>query len=108
MSTQNLSLEPNQIKTKKTVGKVNTNPVFEVVTKGGLWVNILGKGAGFEVIGTGPHRGVARYIAEQKQPNIQWNEFAKGDYIDPIDFAFVLPKYVEFTDQLRERQGLHE
>jgi len=99
-----LNLEPVHIKTKKQVGTVNSKPVWELQTTGGLWVNVLGKGAGFEVIGTGPHRGVARYISEQKQPNVQWSDLAKADWHDPASFAFILPKYIAFTDALRERQ----
>lgn len=98
-----LSVDPVHIKYKKEIGKVNTNKVWEILTTGGLYMEILGKGAGFEVIGTGPHRGVARYIAEQRQPNLQWNEFAKGDYIDPIDFMFALPKYEAETDEYNRR-----
>ena len=103
-----LNLEPVHIKTKKKVGSVNSNPVFEILTTGGLWMNILGKGSGFEVIGTGPHRGVARYISEQRQPSLQWNDLAKADWQDPAHFAFLLPKYNALTDMFRERQELED
>ena len=103
-----LNLEPVHIKTKKQVGKVNSNPVFEVLTTGGLYMNILGKGAGFEVIGTGPHRGVARYIAEQKQPGVEWNDFAKSEFIDPAHFMFLIPKYTDLTDAFQARQELQD
>lgn len=100
-----LNLDPVHIKYKKKVGSVNTNPVFEVLTTGGLYMEILGKGAAFEVIGTGPHRGVARYIAEQRHTGIQWNDLAKADWQDPASFAFLLPKYIALTDAFRERQA---
>ena len=99
-----LNLEPVHIKSKKKVGSVNSNPVFEVLTTGGLYMNILGKGAGFEVIGTGPHRGVARFISEQRQPTVQWTDLAKSDWHDPSHFAFLLPKYIALTDAFRARQ----
>lgn len=95
---KNLNIEPVHIKYKKEIGKVKTNPVFEILTTGGLYMEILGKGAGFEVIGTGPHRGVARYIAEQRQPGIEWNDFAKSEHFDSAEILAQAPKYQYMTD----------
>ncbi len=96
-----LNLTPVHIKSKRPIGKLKTNPIFEVLTTGGLYLNILGKGGEFEVIATGPHQGVARYIAEQRYPDIQWNELSKSDFVEFVEIAYLLPKYEEFTDRIR-------
>lgn len=105
---KNLNVQPVHIKYKKEIGQVNSNKVWEILTTGGLYMEILGKGAGFEVIGTGPHRGIARHIAENRQPGIVWNELAKSDHIDISDFMYLLPKYEAATTAIdrkaQERQ----
>jgi hypothetical protein len=100
-----LSLTPEHVKSRKRIGAVGTNPVFQVETTGGLYINLLGKGAGWEVIATGPHRAVARYIAEQRYPNVIWSELSKSDWVDPADFMNLVPKYQELTNRMRSIQG---
>ncbi len=100
-----LKLEPVHIAQKKKIGKVGSNPVFEVLTSGGLWVHILGKGAGFDILSTGPHKAVARYIAEQKEPNLEWTELSKSEWVPFEDYAHLIPKYMEMTDELRARHN---
>lgn len=100
-----LNLSPEHVASKKKVGKKGSNPVWEVVTTGGLYVDILGKGSGFEIIGTGPHRAIARHIAESKIPDIVWNELSKGEDFLPVEeYEFLLPKYIELTDRFRALQ----
>jgi hypothetical protein len=93
-----LNLTEEHVKARKRVGAVGTNPVFEIVTTGGLWMNVMGKGGKFDVISTGPHRAVARYIAEQREPNLVWNTLSKADFIPFEDFAHLVPKYQALTD----------
>lgn len=99
-----INVKPVDVASKKQVGKVGTNPVLEIVTTGGLWMNVLGKGGSFEILSTGPHRAVARYIAEKKAPDIQWTDLHKGDYIPYEDFAYLLPEFEAYTDALRARR----
>lgn len=96
-----LSLTPEHVASKKRIGHLKENPIFEILTTGGLYLNVLGKGAGFEVIATGPHRAVARYIAEQRYPGLVWTELSKSDWVDPADFQGILPKWQELTDRMR-------
>jgi hypothetical protein len=101
-----LSLTPEHVASKKRVGQLKDSPIFEILTTGGLYLNVLGKGAGFEVIATGPHRAVARYIAEQRYPSVVWTELSKSDWVDPADFMHHLPKYEALTDRFRQLQGV--
>jgi len=101
-----LALTPEHVASKKRIGNLKDAPIFEILTTGGLYMNILGKGAGFEVISTGPHRAIARFIAEQRYPNVIWTELSKSDWVDPRDFMPLVPKYQELTDRLRKLQGV--
>ena len=103
-----LDLSPVHIKLKRRIGRLNTNPIFEVLTTGGLYLNILGKGAGFEVIATGPHQAVARHISMERHPGIEWTELSKSDYVDPQDYLFLLPKYRELAERFRSIQAERE
>ena len=100
-----LSLTPEHVQSKKRIGHLKDAPIFEILTTGGLYLNVLGKGAGWEVIATGPHRAVARYIAEQRYPNVIWTELSKSDWVDPADFMSLVPKYQELTDRMRSLKG---
>lgn len=100
-----LALTPEHVASKKRIGNLKDAPIFEILTTGGLYMNILGKGAGFEVISTGPHRAIARFIAEQRYPNVIWTELSKSDWVDPRDFMPLVPKYQELTSRLRALHG---
>lgn len=100
----NLDLQPVHIKYKKLIGKKGANPIHEILTTGGLYIEVMGKGAGFEVIGTGPHRGVARHIAEHKCPGIEWTELAKGEYVPPEHYMHLVPAYLAYTNAVIERK----
>jgi hypothetical protein len=100
-----LNLTPEHVAYKKKIGRKGANPVWEVMTTGGLYLDILGKGAGFEVLGTGPHRAVARHIAEQRDPEIVWEEMSKSDFVTMPEIAYLVPEYEAVTDRLRELNG---
>jgi len=96
-----LQIAPEHVASRKKVGSVGTNPVFEILTTGGLYMNVMGKNGSFEVLSTGPHRAVARYIAEQREHTLVWSELSKADFIPYEDFAHLVPKYQALTDAFR-------
>lgn len=100
-----MNLTTNQIDEKpKKVGDLRGRPVFHLRTKGGLHVLVMAKGASFETLGTGPHRAVARHIAQKHEPGIVWSELSKADHVNPESFQLILPKYEELTNALRAVQ----
>ena len=101
-----LNLTPEHVASKEKVGKLNDQIVWEIATTGGLYVNVIAKGASFEVIGTGPHPAIAKHIASQRCPSIVWTKLKKSDSVPFYEYEYLLPKYEEFTNQLRKAQGL--
>lgn len=89
----------------RRVGTYQSRPVMEVRTKGGLHLIVSPREKKPpEVLGTGPHRAVARAVS-MKHHDIQWNDLAKGDWIDPIHYEFLMPRYEKLTEDFRKLQG---
>ena len=72
-----MQITPEHIKLKKFVGKTpNGVPVTYVETFGGLHImmgNINGK---VEVLSALPHLGMAKWLADKKCPQINWDREA--------------------------------
>lgn len=84
-------------KPKKVGHTSGGKDVFQVMTKGGLYMMIGANGA---PIGTGPHPGVARSVANRMVDGITWTGLSKADYLDPADYIDLLPKYNTMTERL--------
>lgn len=96
-----ISIPQAQIAVKKTVGKTDGHPVTYVKTVGGLHLITNHRGT---VIGSGPHRQVARHIAA-RHADIEWTELSKADHLPLEAYQHLLPEYEELTKQLRAAQG---
>jgi hypothetical protein len=100
-----MNITAEHIASKKKVGEYKGRPVIEVATTGGLHLIVTGKGGGIETMGSGPHRAVARYIADKyaraEHDKIHWTDLAKADYVAPEHFADILPAYEELTEKIR-------
>lgn len=101
-----MDIAADQISSKKRVGKIGTSPVLELATSGGLHLIVCARNGKAEVLGTGPHRAVARFIAKKRESKIEWTDLNKSDYVDPAFFQDILPQYEEQTNEYRARQGL--
>ena len=98
-----ISLDEKQLAGKpKKVGTWKGEPVFAIRTKGGL--NMVSDNKG-KILGSGPHRAIARKIAEKNASGVEWNDLEKADWVDPAHYEFLLPKYEELTDKLRAMQA---
>lgn len=95
-----MDLKKEHISYKKVVGKLDGQSVFEIATTGGLHLIVSHKNNKPETVSVGPHAAVARYIAEKRNPEIQWTELSKADHIEPVFFQHLIPQYEELTDQL--------
>lgn len=98
-----MNVPEQQIVLKKKVGKSNGKDVTYIKTVGGLHIVTNHKGI---VLGSGPHRAVARHIARQFDPDIEWTELSKADHTPLGYFEHLLPEYTAITTQFREAQGV--
>lgn len=101
-----MNISSEHILSKKKVGKIGNVPVIEIATTGGLHLVFAAKGGKFENLGAGPHRAVARHIAQKREPEIQWTDLSKADYIEPEHFQGLIPRYEGLTARIRSLQGL--
>jgi hypothetical protein len=100
-----MQIDQKHLARKKQVGSLKGKPVFHLETTGGLSVYVSGAGGNFQVISSGPHPGVARYMAEKREPDIQLTELSKSEYVEPYLFLGILPEYEKLTDQLQKSWG---
>jgi hypothetical protein len=101
-----MTIRPEEVAEKKRVGNLRGAPVFHVGLKGGLHLMLVARSGKFETLSVGPHKAVSRHIAKKKEPEIEWTDLAKADYIDPAHFAWLLPEFEAMTDAFRAIQGL--
>ncbi len=94
-----MELSAEQLNGKpKEVGVTSEgDKVFHIVTKGGFNLIVSSKkGKRFEVLGTAPHKAIAKHIAK-RHADITWTELEKS-VVDPATFQHLLPKYEAITE----------
>lgn len=93
----------------KVVGKCGDDKLYELTTKGGLRAIARVKKAasgssGFEFLGIGSHRALARHVAKSKNKDCEFqDDLAKSEYIDRDIFARHFEVYSWLTDRIRDR-----
>jgi hypothetical protein len=98
-----MNIPTSQVKSKKRVGTLHSKPVVELQTSGGLYLLVCSeKGNEVNILGSGSHRSIARYIAEKKNPDLVITELSKSDHLELDSYIRILPKYEELTNQLNE------
>lgn len=91
-------VSPDQISYRKKIGRLGSDSIFEVGLIGGLV--LVMKSGEKKPLGAGPHRAVARHIAQAHNPEIVFTELSKSDYIEPRFFESMLPRYEALTAHL--------
>lgn len=100
-----MNVTSKHIASKKRIGSLHGSPVVEVRTSGGLYMVVCQKSGVLQTLGTGPHRAVARFIAEKREPELEITELSKSDWLDQAAIDSVLPKYEALTDRFNEIAG---
>lgn len=97
-----MNISPKQIKYRKKVGSTSedSKDIYEIGLIGGLHLIVKADGSKSEIMGAGPHRAVARHIAQQKE-KIDFNDLRKSEEVSVQIFADVLPEYEDLTDRMR-------
>ena len=69
-----IKLSGPQIKNKSIIGSLHGKPVHMVETSGGLHLIVAYEDGILKTLGAGPHRAVAMFVAEKKEPDVKWAE----------------------------------
>lgn len=93
-----MDIAPAEIAHKQKIGVSKDGPVLEIATKGGYHMVVVKRGNTFETLGVGPHRGVARYIAQKKEPSMVLHEFEKSESLFIPEL--LVQKYSMITEQI--------
>lgn len=86
-----LKIKPEEIKSKKQIGKIRGKPVFALATRGGLHVVAA---SGMPPLALAPHPYVARFMAKKRNPDLEITELSKSEWMPESAFADIL-KYWE-------------
>lgn len=89
-----LSILPNDLASRKKIGRYEGADVYHLRTKGGYNIVAAAKREGTKVLGVGPHPAVARFLAEKSFPGLQITELAKSSWADlsRAEMAAALPE----------------
>ena len=101
ISMSQMSNKPHKI------GKLGDSDVYETVTKGGLVMIATGKGDGkiSKVLGVGPHKAVARAVAQKREKDLQITALTKSQQGDTLYTQQILPEYISLTARVNGLLG---
>lgn len=95
-----MNLDAEQLSSKRIIGKSGGRNVIELVTKGGWHLIVRADASGFQPIGAGSHKGIARFIAKKKDAELELDELSKAESIDDALLEPYIPFWESFTDKL--------
>lgn len=96
-----VEIPPSEIAVKRTVGKSNGKDVIYVKTIGGLHLMFLKKDKP-DLLAAAPHIGVAKFLALENDPSIEWTELSKSNHLEYSQFEHILPEYRSLTEELKK------
>lgn len=92
------TIEEKQIRNKKRIGTLDGEPVMLYTTFGGFNLVTVKKSGKATTIGTGPHPGLAKYIAKKNAPDMVMLEMSKSEYETCAKNEALVAKYEAVTD----------
>lgn len=96
-----MNISQDQVSSIKDIGNLRDSKVFEVMTKGGLFLVVGSKNGKRVTLGAGPHRAIARFIAKESEPELNITELSKSDSLDAIDLNNSLPACRVLTKKIQ-------
>lgn len=100
------SIEPKHLDGKpKIIGKIDGQDMYQLKTKGGLYMITKAKGKSFELLACAPHPAVGRALVNKKYDNVEFTALSKADHVDEAHYALLLPDYENLTDRMRDLNG---
>jgi hypothetical protein len=97
-----LSVKPQEVDTRKQIGNIDGSPVYQIGLKGGLFIIARVKGAGLDIMASGPHPTVAKHIAKKLFAHLNITELLKSEEMPEANFARLVPYYMDLTRQLNK------
>lgn len=101
-----IDVKPHHIASKRRIGSRKTGePVVEILLKGGLHLITTLENGKPKTIGAGPHRAVARWMAEKNDPDITIEELSKSEEITSAGYASVEAEYQQYVSRWNSMPG---
>lgn len=74
-----MSLPKNEIKQINRIGSLESDPVYEIIGKGGITYVMVEKSGKPLMLSAGAHPGIAKYAAKKKAKNLVLYDLQKHD-----------------------------
>lgn len=98
-----LDIQPQEIQgSPKEIGHLDGKPVFQIALKGGLFLIATPNGSSVKILGSGPHRVVAKHIAKKLHPNLVITELLKSEQLNINTFERLIPYYTDMVNKLNQ------
>jgi flavin-dependent dehydrogenase len=97
-----VDIQAKHIATKKRIGTLKGKPVVELTTHGGLNLVVTETNGKTTILGSGPHRGVSRWLAMKKEPDLVITELSKSDWLDEASILSVSDRYLALTERMNQ------
>jgi hypothetical protein len=90
------------------IGRLREQPVWRLKSKGGLILILTKNGEGKpQMLASGPQYGLVKFMAEQREPDIEFSELSKSDERHVIESGkHLIPLFNELTDKINNRLGI--
>jgi hypothetical protein len=100
-----MNIEPKHIASKRRIGTCKGQPVVEILLKGGLHLVTTLQGGKPKTIGAGPHRAVARWMAEKNEPECAIEELSKDEQVSIAGCLSVEREFQAICDNWNRMPG---
>jgi hypothetical protein len=97
-----MKIAEKQVLYRKTIGSVESRPVVEIATIGGLRVVGVPEKGKLKILGVGSHRAVARFLAKKAMPSLKISELEKSEDLKYEDFKDKLPFWQTVVDRMNK------
>lgn len=89
----------NEVASRRQVGRHNGKPVWAVTAIGGIHTILVGNDG--KPVGVGNHAALARHVAKQMCPGIEFDSLEKSEYVPYAAIADLVPDAMEMTRAVR-------
>ena len=100
-----MNIELKHIASKRRIGTCKGQPVVEILLKGGLHLVTTLQDGKPKTIGAGPHRAVARWMAQKNEPECSIEELSKDEQVSIAGCLSVEAEYQELVNRWNEMFG---
>jgi hypothetical protein len=96
-----MSITPDQLKDSPTkIGSLKGQPVYRLLSKGGLNMIVTKTVLGTRILGLGNHIAIAKSNAKEENPELVIDELSKSEDLPYESFKHLVPFYKDYAQRV--------